>query len=314
MRALYSSANLPASLLLLAVAAAPLARAQATEPPGSATTVAQAPAAATGSPAAATRAPTGAASGTAAPAGATGAGGTTAGTAASGTTLTWWGHAAFFISTPGGANIAIDPWLENPSAPKGMTPPGTLDTILITHGHSDHSGGAAQLAKRTGARVVAAAELSNLIGAEQSEVMSVGGSIKIKDATIRMVEAVHGSGYNVDPKNVRYGGPPVGYVITVDRGPSIYHAGDTDAFSSMALIAERYKPTVALLPVGGHFTMDPAGAALAARLLRVKTVIPMHYGTFPMLSGTPAELRAELKKQHIAPKVIEMKPGDTNKL
>jgi L-ascorbate metabolism protein UlaG (beta-lactamase superfamily) len=106
----------------------------------------------------------------------------------------------------------------------------------------------------------------------------------------------------------------VGFVITIDKGPTLYHAGDTDAFSSMALIGERYKPTVALLPIGGHFTMDPAGAAFAAKMLKPKTVIPMHFGTFPMLKGTPDELRAALKQQHVTAKVVEMKPGDVIKL
>lgn len=270
-----------------------------------------------------TRAPVwaaGGAPGGAAPAGAGGtSGGGTASTAAAGvpsggTTATWWGHAAFVITTPAGTVIAIDPWLENPLAPKSLPQPTTVDAILITHGHADHSGGAAQLAKKTGARVIAANELSTLIGAERTDGMTPGGSIKIKDATIRMVEAVHGSSYNVDPKNVRYSGPPVGYVITIDKGPTIYHAGDTDVFSSMALIADRYRPTVALLPIGGHYTMGPDGAALAAKLLRVKTVVPMHYGTFPALVGTPADLRAEMKKQRVTAKILEMKPGDTTKL
>jgi L-ascorbate metabolism protein UlaG (beta-lactamase superfamily) len=237
----------------------------------------------------------------------------TGGTRPGGTTVTWWGHAAFVIVTPKGAVIAIDPWLDNPSAPKPATPPAVLDAILVTHGHVDHTSGVAELAKKTGANVIAAYELAPLIGAEHSSGMTPGGSIKIKDATIHVVEAVHGSGYNADPKNVRYGGPPVGFVIAIDKGPTIYHAGDTDVFSSMALIAERYKPGIALLPIGGYFTMDPAGAALATKLLKVRTVIPMHYGTFPLLAGTPAQLHLELRRQHGFARVLEMKPGDTAK-
>jgi L-ascorbate metabolism protein UlaG (beta-lactamase superfamily) len=123
-----------------------------------------------------------------------------------------------------------------------------------------------------------------------------------------MVEAVHSSGYGADAKN---GGAPLGFVIEIKGGPSIYHAGDTDAFSSMALIGERYKPTIGLLPIGGHFTMDAEGAALAARLVGLKTVVPMHFGTFPPLVGTPGQLRDGLKKQKSTAVVVEMKPGET---
>jgi L-ascorbate metabolism protein UlaG (beta-lactamase superfamily) len=234
--------------------------------------------------------------------------------AAAGTTATFWGQAAWIITTPGGAVIAIDPWLDNPIAPK-LDKPTKLDAILVTHGHFDHAGGVPELAKKTGAKVVATLELTQLMGLPEGVGIGAepGGTVTIKDATIHLVEAVHSSGYVVG-KTPQYGGSPVGFVIDIAKGPILYHAGDTDVFGDMALIAERYHPTVAMLPIGGHFTMDPEGAALATKLLKVKTVIPMHYATFPMLKGTPDELRAALKKLKLSTKVVEVKPGETTTL
>jgi L-ascorbate metabolism protein UlaG (beta-lactamase superfamily) len=234
--------------------------------------------------------------------------------AAGGTTATFWGQAAWVITTPGGATIAIDPWFDNPIAPK-IEKPAKLDAILVTHGHFDHAAGVAELAKKTGAKVIATLELTQLLGLPEGVGVGaeIGGTIEIKDVKIHVVEALHSSGYVVG-KTPQYGGSPVGFVLDIAKGPVLYHAGDTDVFQGMSLIADRYHPTVAMLPIGGHFTMDPDGAALATKMLRVKTVIPMHYATFPMLKGTPDELIAALKKLKSAVKVVVVKPGETAKL
>ncbi len=232
------------------------------------------------------------------------------------TEITWYGHAAFVVKTPGGTVIAIDPWLSNPKAPAGAADKlEKVDYILVSHGHFDHVGDAVALGKRTGAKLVTNFELGNaLVGqgypkdsAGFATLGNIGGTIEAGDATVTMVPAVHSSTFTTQDGAEHSGGNPMGFVIKVKGGPTIYHTGDTDVFSDMRLVAERYGPVdVMLACIGGHFTMDPAGAALAASLVKPKVVVPMHFATFPVLTGTPQQLEKALKGKA---KVRVMEPG-----
>ena len=227
--------------------------------------------------------------------------------------VTWLGHAAFLIESPKGARVAIDPWIgNNPAFPKGFDY-GKLDVIAATHGHFDHFGDdGIGLAKKSGATVIGIFELALHCGAngvEKVSGMNKGGSQRVANVEFRMVHAVHSSGTSGAGKESNFPGDPCGYVMTFEDGFRIYHAGDTNVFSDMALIGELYEPDLALLPIGDFYTMGPREAAKACELLRVGRVLPMHWGTFAALPGKPAALREELQKRRLSVEVVKLEPG-----
>src|ERR1700751_742897 len=228
-----------------------------------------------------------------------------------GLAINWLGHAAVHITTPKGTEILIDPFLEqNPKFPKGYKLPEKLDLMLLSHGHGDHIADAITVAKKHRPKVVGMVELVTWIGSKGVEDvvgMNLGGSYKHKDVTVTLVEARHSSSVQ-DGDRTLYAGDPTGFVIAAENAPVIYHAGDTSLFSDMRLIKELNAPEVGMIPIGDHYTMGPKAAAKAAEFLGVKTVIPIHYGTFPQLTGTPAELEQHLKGSGV--KVLVPKPGE----
>ena len=228
-----------------------------------------------------------------------------------GNTLTWLGHATIHIQTAGGTSILIDPWFEgNPSSPKNYSLPEKIDLLLLTHGHDDHFHDAVTIAKKSKAKVVGIYELTSWMqgkGIDNISPMNYGGNLQAGDVRISMVEARHSSSIVDGDKSV-YAGNPCGYVLAIEGAPTIYLAGDTSLFGDMQLLKELYAPTIAVLPIGDNFTMGPKHAALAAKYLGVKTVVPVHYGTFPALTGTPAELKAQLEGSGI--EVVAPKPGE----
>lgn len=240
--------------------------------------------------------------------------------------LQWYGQAAFRIKSPGGKTILIDPYIAgNPKTPKAfkdLKKLGKVDLVLVTHGHGDHVGDTPAIAAMTGAKVALNADLGHTLGTlglvpyEQIVRFNKSGPIQpVPGITVTMVHAEHSSGLlHTDPvtgeKQMYPGGEPAGYIIQLENGYKIYHAGDTGVFGDMKFIGEYYKPDLSLLPIGGNFTMDPVHAAYAINsLLKSKHVVPMHYGTHKLLTGTPEQLKKALGRS--ATKVTVMQPGDT---
>jgi len=225
-------------------------------------------------------------------------------------TLTWLGHAAFRVDTPGGKRVYVDPFLSgNPKCPESEKEPERVDIIALTHGHGDHVGDTLDLVKKHSCTIVAPVELAWWLQGQEIENVhdpNKGGTVAVDGLKFTMTNAFHSSS-NTEGT---YMGEPCGIVLTLEDGTKVYFAGDTCVFGDMQLIGRIYSPDVAVLPIGGHYTMDPNEAAVALELLGTKRCVPCHWGTFPLLAGTPQELK------QLAPDVdvAEIEPGGSVEL
>jgi L-ascorbate metabolism protein UlaG (beta-lactamase superfamily) len=215
--------------------------------------------------------------------------------------LTWLGHASFRLDSPGGKRVYVDPWLDNPKCPDSEKEPDRCDAIALTHGHGDHVGSVVDLTKKFGpVPIVAMIELKTWLqgqGAQTDELPGAnkGGTVEAVGIKFTLTNAFHSSSSD----DGAYLGEAAGLVLELEDGKKVYFAGDTCVFGDMQLIARLYSPDVAVLPIGGHFTMDPRAAGLACELLGVTRVVPCHYGTFPLLAGTPDQLRQHAPGVHV---------------
>lgn len=222
------------------------------------------------------------------------------------TAITWHGHACVEITTPGGVSVLIDPWFSHPKSAKGPDAVDKCDVMLVTHGHFDHFGDALAIASRTRPDWPAIHELSLWLGRNYAHKDSVvgmnkGGTVEARGVKVTMTHADHSAGdiYGT-AETPMYLGEPVGFILEMENGYRLFHAGDTALFGDLRLIGELYRPQLAMLPIGGHFTMGPREAAMAVEWLGARDVLPLHYGTFPILAGTPDQLRRELVARDLA--------------
>jgi L-ascorbate metabolism protein UlaG (beta-lactamase superfamily) len=227
-----------------------------------------------------------------------------------GVALTWLGHNAFRFDTPGGKRVYVDPFLDNPRCPDSEKEPERVDLIALTHGHDDHVGSTVQLAQQFDCPVVAIVELRGWLSLQglpedMSQAFNKGGTIERDGIKVTMTDAHHSSG-GFENNQFIYLGEPCGLVFEVENGTKLYFAGDTNVFMDMQLIGRIYEPDLAILPIGDHFTMGPREAAVALELLGVTRCLPSHYGTFPILTGTPEQLRELTDVELLTPE-----PGET---
>lgn len=247
---------------------------------------------------------------------------------AAGTTLTWYGQSAFRIVTPQGHVIFIDPWLTNPANRHGKEDLAAVqkaDLILVTHGHFDHVGDSIEIAKRTGAHLVASTDLGAAMVAslgfprEQADLSTLGnagGTVHLLggEVSVTFEPAVHGSTVTDSTQNLHGAGNPGGFVIRIKDGPSFYHTGDTAAFGDMKILGQEDHIHVMMVCIGDHFTMGPMDAAMATGWVHPDIVIPMHYGTFPALTGTPDAFARALRAHHVTSHLRVLTPGESIKL
>ncbi|MBA3402135.1 MAG: metal-dependent hydrolase [Actinobacteria bacterium] len=229
------------------------------------------------------------------------------------TELTWLGHSTFRLDSPSGKRIYVDPFLNgNPRCPESELEPERCDLIVLTHGHDDHLGDTVAIAQKFDCPVIAQVELRgwlslNGLSMDPSQAINKGGTIEVAGVRLTLTHANHSSSVFADGQ-FQYTGESCGYVIELEDGFKIYFSGDTNVFGDMSLIGRIYAPDIAVIPIGDHYTMGPREAAVAIELLGVVRCVPCHYGTFPLLTGTPDELR-KLVSQGI--EILSPEPGET---